>query len=210
MENQAYDSSPAKAECSPNELLFTLSQFIRRYQKGMYRARLPFVPHRGQNRVLQVIADHDGLNQKELAELLEIRSASISELLNKLERANLITRERNEADKRIQHVFLSAEGREKAERSQQQDAYAQMLFGDLTSEERNSFYATLKKLNAVFEVQELLDEDEPDEPLPPHLREHPLPPEGPLPPHLREHPLPPHLREHPLPLEGELPPHLQK
>ena len=62
---------------SSDELLFILSQFIRLYQKGMYCARLPYVPYRGQNRVLHIIADNNGLNQKKLAELLDIRSASI-------------------------------------------------------------------------------------------------------------------------------------
>lgn len=184
---------------SSDELLLILSQFIRLYQKGMYRARLPFVPHRGQNRVLHIIANNDGLSQKELAELLDIRSASISELLNKLERSNLIVREKDETDKRFMHVFLSAEGRELVNDSQEQDDFAEMIFGGLSDEEKRTLYAILKKLCAAFEVQQLLEEEDSDERLPPHLREGhtpPSPPEGaPLPPHLRGNPLPPHLRK---------------
>ena len=187
MDDDLLASETTDDSLSPDALLFRLSQFFRQYQKGMYRARLPFVPHRGQNRVLHMIAEHDGLNQKELADLLDIRSASTSELLNKLERANRIVRERNEADKRIQQVFLSAEGRAEVERSQAQNDFAQMLFGSLSKEERHSFDAVLKKLIAVFEVQQLLEEDEPGEPLPPHLREGHLPPPPPIgappPPH---------------------------
>ncbi|MDQ7096627.1 MarR family transcriptional regulator [Desulfosporosinus sp. PR] len=173
-----------------DELLFTLSQFIRLYQKGMYRARLPYVPYRGQNRVLNIIADNDGLNQKELAELLDIRSASMSELLNKLERSSLITREKDEADKRITHVFLSDEGRKLANSSQSQGDFAEMLFGSLPDEEKHMFYTIMKKLCAVFEAQALLEGEDSEESLPPHLRD------GHMPPHPPEtRPLPPHLRK---------------
>lgn len=174
---------------SSDELLFILSQFIRLYQKGMYRAKLPYVPYRGQSRVLHIIADNNGLNQKELAELLDIRSASMSELLNKLERSNLITREKDETDKRITHVFLSADGRELVKSSQNQDNFAETLFEELSDSEKCSFYTVLKKLCASFEAQELLEGEDNDEPLPPHLREGHIPPPppigGPVPPHLR-------------------------
>lgn len=191
-----------------DELLFTLSQFIRLYQKGMYRARLPYVPYRGQNRVLNIIADNDGLNQKELAELLDIRSASTSELLNKLERSNLITREKDEADKRITHVFLSDEGRKLANSSQSQGDFAEMLFGGLSDEEMYMFYTIMKKLCATFEAQALLEGEDSEEPLPPHLRD------GHMPPHPPEtRPLPPHLRKGSAsgpPEEGPLQPYLKK
>lgn len=203
------NNSKQKDECfiiSPDELLFVLSQFIRLYQKKMYHARLPYVPYRGQNRVMHIIADNDGLNQKELAELLDIRSASMSELLNKLEKSSLITREKDEMDKRVTRVFLSTAGRELVNGSQDQENFAEMLFEGLSDEEKYTFYTILKKLCAIFEAQALLVGEDDDEPLPPHLRgDHvpPPPPEGgPVPPHLRrdppspqeDEPLPPHLR----------------
>lgn len=194
-----------KEECfiiSSDELLFILSQFIRLYQKKTYRAGLPYVPYRGQNRVLHIIADNDGLNQKELAELLDIRSASMSELLNKLEKSNLITREKDETDKRVTRVFISAAGRELVTGAQEQGDFAETLFEGLSDEEKYTFYTTLKKLCAIFEAQALLADDD-DESLPPHLRENHLPPppeEGPVPPHLWRNPPDP-------PENGPLPPH---
>lgn len=191
---------------SSNELLFILSQFTRLYQKGMYRARLPYVPYRGQNRVLHIIADNNGLNQKELAELLDIRSASMSELLNKLERSNLITREKDETDKRVTHVFLSDDGRELVNSSQNQDNFAETLFGGLSDSEKCSFYTILKKLCAAIEAQELLEGENSDEPLPPHLRDGHTPPPSPL-----EDRVPPHLRrERHVPHDGPFPPHPEK
>lgn len=186
---------------SSDELLYMVSQFNRLYQKETYRARLPFVPYRGQNRVLHLIADNDGLNQKELAELLDIRSASMSELLNKMERSNLIKREKDEKDKRITHVFLSEEGRELLQEGQSQDGFSEILFGELSDEEKGSLYSVLKKLCASFEAQAILNGEEDEEPLPPHLREghrSPLPPkDGPIPP------LPPNDRHIPPHRKGE-------
>lgn len=188
---------------SSDELLFTLSQFTRLYQKGMYQIRLPYVPYRGQNRVLHIISDNDGLNQKELAEMLDVRSASMSELLNKLERSNLITRVKDEEDKRITHVFLSSEGRELLNGSQSQGDFAEMLFGGLSDEEKRTFYTIMKKLCATFEAQAFLEGEESNEPLPPHLREGhiaPPPPEsGLLPPHLQRGPASELLKDSPLP-----------
>jgi DNA-binding MarR family transcriptional regulator len=178
------NNSELKDECfiiSPDELLFILSQFIRLYQKKMYHARLPYVPYRGQNRVLNIIAKHDGLNQKELAELLDIRSASMSELLNKLERSNLITREKDELDKRVTRVFLSTAGRELVDDSQDQGNFAEMLFEGLSDKEKCIFHTILKKLCATFEAQALLAGEDDVESLPPHLREEHMPP----PPHLK-------------------------
>lgn len=192
---------------SANELLFILSQFTRLYQKQMYRARLPYVPYRGQSRVLRIIADNNGLNQKELAEILDIRSASMSELLNKLERSNLITREKDETDKRVTRVFLSSDGREMVDSSQNQDNFAETLFEELSDEEKCSFYIILKKLCAAFEAQELLEGEENDKPLPPHLREGHMPPLPPI-----EAPVPPCLRgdRHDPQDVGPFPPHPEK
>lgn len=184
-----------------------MSRLTKMYQRGIYRRRPPYAPYQGQIRVLHIIANNDGLSQKELAALLDVRSASMSELLDKLERSNLIYREKDELDKRITHVLLSPDGRELVNSSQNQTDFAEVLFGGLSTEEKYSFYSVVKKLCAVFEAQEILEEDDSDEPLPPHLREEHVPP-PPIP--LENRPLPPHLRRG-FPPEGRpLPPDLQK
>lgn len=171
---------------TPNELLFTLGRFIKMYQRESYRNKPPHVPHRGQIRVLHLIAVNEGLTHKDLAELLDIRSPSMSELLDKLERLNLIRREKDTADKRITHVYLSPDGWELVRSSQNQVDFSETLFGCLSEEERYLFYTVIKKICAGLEAETILEGD--DEPLPPHLREGhrpPPPPEGdPLPPHL--------------------------
>ena len=49
-------------------------------------------PHRGQGRVLAILAENPEISQKKLSFLLDMRNQSLSELLAKLEKAGLITR----------------------------------------------------------------------------------------------------------------------
>ncbi|WP_196605027.1 MarR family winged helix-turn-helix transcriptional regulator [Pectinatus haikarae] len=171
---------------SVNELLPVFTRFIKMYQRSLYKLKPPFIPYQGQIRVLNVIADNDGILFKELMELLDIRSASLSELLNKLEKADLIRREKDIADKRITHVYLSTSGKIIVKNSQNQFNPAELLFGELSSEEKISFYNIIKKLCASCEAQLILsDEFDETRPLPPHLKDHL--PGAPL-PHIHDHP----------------------
>lgn len=62
--------------------------------------------HRGdqgrhaQHHLLAIIMEKGPISQKELMELLDVRSSSLSELLRKLEHKGLIVRERDERDRR--------------------------------------------------------------------------------------------------------------
>lgn len=53
-----------------------------------------------QVRVLAILRETGPISQAELLRRLDVRSASLSELLGKLERSGLVVRERNEADRR--------------------------------------------------------------------------------------------------------------
>ena len=70
-------------------------------------------PHRERERVLTLLQESDGISQRKLALILDIRPQSLSELLGKLERDGLIRREKNEDDKREILVSLTEVGRVK-------------------------------------------------------------------------------------------------
>lgn len=67
--------------------------------------------HRGQGQILAILHEQDGLPQRELAEQLQIRPPSLSELLDKLESSGMIERRQNDTDRRMSLVFLTGEGR---------------------------------------------------------------------------------------------------
>jgi DNA-binding MarR family transcriptional regulator len=186
MDNNTIDEKDEKIIISSDELLIALNKFINMYQRSLYRTRAHYTPYRGQVRLLNIIAQNDGLNQKELTEILDVRAATLSELLDKLERSNLIRRTKDEVDKRKMRVFLTPDGLEFLKEFENQNDFSEQVFESLSSEEKYSFYNTIKKLCTHFEAQAILEDYDLSEPLPPHLREH-------IPPHERDghHPKPP-------------------
>lgn len=185
-ENNEKNERDEEIIISSDELLIALNKFINMYQRSSYKTRAQYTPYRGQVRLLNIIAQNDGFNQKELTKILDIRSATLSELLDKLERSNLIRREKDEVDKRKMRVFLTPDGLAFLKKFENQNDSSEQVFENLSNEEKYSFYNTIKKLCAHFEAQAILEDYDLSEPLPPHMREH-------IPPHEREghHPKPP-------------------
>jgi DNA-binding MarR family transcriptional regulator len=68
---------------------------------------------RGQARLLGVLCHNDGASQTELADLLMVRPATMTNLLQRMERDGLIERRPDANDQRLTRVFVKASGREK-------------------------------------------------------------------------------------------------
>ena len=64
-----------------------------------------------QGKILSVLRREDGIGQKELAEQLQIRPASLSELLDKMQKSGWIQRRVNEKDRRKINIFLTEDGK---------------------------------------------------------------------------------------------------
>ncbi len=105
---------------------------------------------RGQNRVLEVLVENDGLSQGELVELLDIRPSSLSELLSKMEEKGDVYRREDENDKRVRYVFLSEVGKAKALELSSENNPIFSLFDVLSEEEKTDFSNILDKLVADF------------------------------------------------------------
>ncbi len=91
----------------------------------------------GQGRLLSMLGRMDGASQKDLAEALGLRPASVSELIDKLEQAELVSRRPNEGDKRSFNVFLTEQGRASAAEAEAgRREFAAELLCDFTEEER--------------------------------------------------------------------------
>lgn len=116
-------------------------------------------PTRGQGRILAALKLQDGVPTKDLAYILGMRVASLNELLGKLERAELITREPSEDDKRVILIKLTEEGRNTEQfKPQRPDA-----FSTLSESEQEQLGEFLDRIIEHLESQ-LDDADEaPDE-----------------------------------------------
>jgi DNA-binding MarR family transcriptional regulator len=143
--------------CSDERLL----HLFRRAAKWLGRGR----HHRdagrhAQGHVLSILGESGNLSQRELLEQLHVRSASLSELLIKLEKNGAIVRRRSEKDRRNFLLQLTERGRlELAEHHRHRRRSAEHLFSALTDAERESLAALLTRLVEAWEAEEKQRED---------------------------------------------------
>ncbi|MBU3110115.1 MarR family winged helix-turn-helix transcriptional regulator [Clostridium lacusfryxellense] len=64
----------------------------------------------GQPKILEFLEYHNGCEQKEIAQACEIKPATVTNLLARMEDAHLIERKQLNRNRRSWHVFLTTEG----------------------------------------------------------------------------------------------------
>ena len=73
----------------------------------------------GQGKVLLALSDQDHLSQKDLVDRLNLTPQSTAEFVRKLEKKNLVSREKSATDKRVTIVSLTDLGRRETQRRMQ-------------------------------------------------------------------------------------------
>lgn len=135
-----------------NELykkLERLQWLLHRQHQQLHASRGPFAdPTRGQGRVLAILKMQPSISTKDLSYLLDIRQQSLSELLNKLEKAGYITRTPKESDRRVMIVNLTEKGRN----AQLEPPESPDLFACLSEEEQTVFSNYLERITASLET----------------------------------------------------------
>ena len=69
--------------------------------------------HRAQASLLCRLFVNNGLTQSEIAEQLSVQGATITNILQRMEEAGLVTRQRDNEDNRLVRVYLTEAGRQK-------------------------------------------------------------------------------------------------
>jgi DNA-binding MarR family transcriptional regulator len=114
-------------------------QHIHRHHFGHFLA---------QEEVLTRILKHEPLAQSALLTDLGVKPASLSELLSKLEKRQLIRREKSPKDKRESLIYLTAVGKKMAEKLKKRHDHFDHDFLDvLSAEEQAQLVAIMEKLN---------------------------------------------------------------
>ncbi len=130
------------------ELYCHISDAIANRAKSKYKN---MNHHSGQMSCLLFLDGKDGVEQSELRNHLGIKAPSLSELLLKLEKRDLITRVPSSQNKRTFLVSITEAGHEEAEKSRKlilEDG-CQML-ESLSGEEKQLFYSILEKINEHY------------------------------------------------------------
>lgn len=105
-----------------------------------------------QKRILIVLKETGTITQRALTQRLNIRPASASEVIGKLEAAGLIRRTPSQSDRRTADISLTEQGLLQAGQAQQQRRQRHVqMFCCLTQEEKQTLLALTEKLNASWQ-----------------------------------------------------------
>ena len=138
-----------------SEVFMETHHLFHRYHMIWHSKNLgDFDPRRGQGRILTALKKMSGVNQRELAFILDIRPQSLGELLQKLEQNGYITRRIDENDKRSLIVELTEKGRNlKFQRPNYEN-----IFNCLNEAEQNNMKHYLQLISSRLE--ELIDNED--------------------------------------------------
>ena len=120
--------------------------------------------YREQSRLLLLIAENDGVIQRELAEKMDVRPSSMAEMLAKMEQLGLVLRKQDEKDQRVMHIFLTEQGKSAVEESKKANAkLTDALFKGLTEEETREMLRLTEKLATHLDSMDsaALEQEEP-------------------------------------------------
>ncbi len=99
--------------------------------------------------VLLQLEDEDGMDQTELSRRLEVTTATMTNLLNRMEAADLVKRCKGCRDSRISNVFLTDAGREKLhEIKMTLQRIEEITFAGFAEEEKASLRSSLEKIHS--------------------------------------------------------------
>ena len=105
-----------------------------------------------QKRILIILHEVGKITQRALTERLGIQPGSASEVIAKLESAELITRTPSESDRRTADIQLSDKGRELASQAINQRRHRhEEMFSCLSEDEKTELLTLLEKINTDWE-----------------------------------------------------------
>lgn len=106
-------------------------------------------------RLLMILKDNPNLSSREIAELLDVRPSSLSEMLDRLEENGLAERTRDAQDSRVVRVSLSPKGLQELARNVEQMKQSRQNFAACFSEtEKEQFCDLCDKLIEHLHAQQ--------------------------------------------------------
>jgi DNA-binding MarR family transcriptional regulator len=95
-----------------SRVFFAFLVTLRQHKQLMLRAVAGQGTHPGQIFCLHVLAGHDGISQRDLAEALHLSPPTVSKMLQAMQKAGAVERRPDAADQRLTRVHLTAAGRD--------------------------------------------------------------------------------------------------
>lgn len=103
--------------------------------------------HRGQTPLIFALSHEDGRTNSELAELLEVTPATITNMVKRMEKAGFVQRKKDLSDERVKRVWLTEQGQGKVQDLHDVMMHLQSVsFGNFTDEEKKQFRHLMEKI----------------------------------------------------------------
>jgi len=151
-----------KMKCKRNEIGNKTSDFFflfhtlnRGYHCCINKISNEIGLSKGQPPVLLFLGRENSRTQKELADFLNIRPASMTDVLQRMEKNGLVERKRGESDLRTMHVTITDKGRKKSEEFLQKErSLDELFFKGFEKEEKDLFLQMFAKMteNLMSEI----------------------------------------------------------
>jgi MarR family transcriptional regulator, organic hydroperoxide resistance regulator len=133
----------------PDSLDFLLANICHLHHTRAYQLLEGFGLYRGQPPVLRALWQQEGLTQTELAEKIKITPATMTKMLQRMEKTGFIQRKADSEDQRVSRVYLTDTGR--TVQKDIEDVFRQTeeeTFGNFSLEERvllRRFFAQMRE-----------------------------------------------------------------
>lgn len=141
-----------------DSLTFILTRIAKRHRSRVHQVLQArgYEVYPGQPPLLRHVAEHDGLPQRELAHKLQIAPATLTVMLQRMEKTGLVERRADSRDQRVSRVYLTEAGREA--HAAVKEALRQIeteIFADFTAEEKQLLRGMLLRLyEAIIATEE--------------------------------------------------------
>jgi DNA-binding MarR family transcriptional regulator len=136
-----------------NELLTLFTRAAKLMRGAVDEAMSRHGVRIGQNMVLEVLWETDGLTPGELAARLHVATPTIVKSANRMAATGLITRRRDPDDERLVRLYLTDRARSvRGDVERERDELARRATATLTEEELRHLHSSLAKIIAVLEA----------------------------------------------------------
>lgn len=107
--------------------------------------------HRGQCRILHFLAHHGPVTQVEIARHLMLRRATVTRMLQRMERDGMIRRDRKPGDERAIQVILTSRGRHSEQVAfKARNTIEEVVTTVLSDKEQHAFREYLNRISAAL------------------------------------------------------------
>jgi DNA-binding MarR family transcriptional regulator len=139
---------PAIADPATVQAFQAFGRVFHLHRQAMKRRLSNPHAHHGELFCLRLLAQSDGMSQRDLADTLHLSRPRVTSILQALEKDGAVRREADAQDQRITRVFLTAEGRRQEMLNREAfEEYVTSAFGSLSAADKADLARILEQVS---------------------------------------------------------------